>query len=114
MVPALDVTQKVRSAFEGVTETVLARLESVKRFDYGSRGVYVEVNQPCARIGAIPTDPEATTKQPTNWVAKAHFAPGAEWEAFLKLIKPVFLEGDTPPQGGKRAVFLRVFFDQAP
>ena len=126
MVPELDVTVEVRAAFEGVSETVLARLESVKRFDYGSCGVYYEVNQPCARIGAIPANPEApemltppaqlalTKRQHTNWVAKAHFAAGAEREAFLKLIRPVFLEGDTPPQGGKRAVFLRVFFDQPP
>jgi hypothetical protein len=39
-----------------------------------------------------------------------HFAAGAEWEAdeweaFLKRI----LEGDLPPRGGKRAVFLRAF-----
>ena len=52
-----------------------------------------------------------TKKQWTNWVAKAPFAAGAERGAVLALLDAVFLQGDTIPQGGKRPVFVRVYFD---
>ena len=41
MVPGLDLTQELRTAFaDAEPEQVLARLERVTRYDYGREGLY--------------------------------------------------------------------------
>ena len=50
--------------------------------------------------------------QHTRWVARARCAPGAERDAVLASVKAVLLQGRIAPRGGKRSVFLRMFFKE--
>ena len=55
MVPGLNLTQELRTAFaDALPEQVLARLERVTRYDYGREGLYVEVGHPCTRVEPLP------------------------------------------------------------
>jgi len=56
--------------------------------------------------------PRNPKNQHTRWVVRARCAPGAERDAVLASVKAVLLQGRIAPQGGKRPVFLRMFFKE--
>jgi hypothetical protein len=57
-VPGHDHAEHIQAAFAStMPETVLARLENCKRYEYVHQGVYFECGTPCARIAHLPADP---------------------------------------------------------